>query len=431
MFMMQHVGHVLANSTRTVVTNLPFNWEGLEEVLNEQYSGRCPENGGVWHGEYLRKRIWPCHDKGMLRRFWLQRGFGWTLIDIEDHQYDQDLLPDWSVVWRYTAKTFDGKERAPLYKMRRDRVLELEAMGEVECKPINEIPPCQFEIDEAGDIFPKLSKSKLGPGFPHYLSHKRKIGAPIGDDTVMACQFAGQLDKELREQTNDWMFLVNWAARRKGIFHLPKKATWAKFPTLPQKGDQPMLTGFFAIDGKSWGRTYDTSAGVGIEGGFEADKGQKVGGISWMWIIVAFVALLFVIKFAGGGISSLSTWLLLGGRGKAQVVQSGPTNPVLSQVIHPVQEVVVEKKRGRDDDGEVEKQLKFTGVASYQGVLHVFFDDGSSGMSTDRRFGGVKRGMGNVIVGVTWEGKFVPALTGPGSTRELPRRSESGYFSVR
>lgn len=397
MFMMQAVGYDLARTNRTVVTNLPINLEGLMEVMNEQHSGTGPE-AGQWTIQSLQSRIYQISDVSEVRRYYQCRGFGWYLIAIDDDEYNQERRPDWSVVYRYREKVDDGRERVPLYKLTKKTVERLYSEGEVERKLISEIPPCAFKVDEAGDYFAKNSAKHLGACYPYYQRMKRKIGT-IGDDTVMACQYAKQIDLELREQANDWMFLVNWAARRKGIFHLPRKATWAKYPTVPQKGDSPMLTGFFAIDGKSWGRTYDTSAGVGIEGGFQADKGQKVGGISWMWIPVMFCVALYLVSQSPRGISGMFRYWFLERNHPTVAAVSPVPAPVVStpiSVVSPLTNSVVRHEK--------KDELELESLAFLEGVVFFYWGDGSVTRSKDKRFGGLLK-TGHKYDGVRWDGK--------------------------
>jgi len=362
-----------------------------------------------------------------VRRYYQNRGFGWMLVDISEEQYEQDLRPDWSVAYRYIEKVDEGKERVPLYKLKKPAVERLFDQGEVERCQFETLPPCAFKIDEAGDYFAKMSGKSLGPCYPYYQRMKRKIGI-IGDDTTMACQYAKQIDLELREQANDWMFLVNWAARRRGIFYLPAKATWAKFPTLPRPGDSPMLTGFFSIDGKSWGRTYDTSAGVGIEGGFAADKGQKVGGISWMWVFPAALLVIFLLKQLPDGLSGTMTWFLHRNRPKDDAAQSvasmGATNPAVQvNTNRPLalaalgSDLLGVKGAGvrGSSKSEPEEEVFLTGTDAIPGslgpkgqrILLFFFSDGSTGTSVDREFGGVQRGVLNCITRVKWDGVWI------------------------
>lgn len=407
MYMMQRLGFVLAHTERNIVTNLPLKWEGLMEVMNEEFPNT--NDGKPWTVQALKKRIWHCLDIPKFRRYWQHRGFGWTLIDIDEKQYEEDLRPDWSVAFRYNPRVEkDGRERIPLYRLRMPAILELERAGEVIRRSMEDLPPVEYLIDEAGDIFPKQSKAKLGPAFPYYQAHKRKIGSE-GDNTLMACQYPKQVDLELREQANDWVFLVNWAARRKWFFSLPKKATWSSYPTLPSKGDGPMLTGFFQIDGKTWGRTYDTSAGVGIGGGLKADVGQSVGGISWMWIFPAMLAVIVLLHYSPTGISGAMTWFLHRKRPAPEAVQIQTNQPpvaVAAIAAPPVQESPLKKLLPKIPTEEIEDYGELSGFMSDRkgNVLRIFWRNGMETTSGDPQFQGAIR-RGSQFVGVKWAGK--------------------------
>jgi len=402
MFMMQWIGRILKSTNRIIVTNLPLNWEGLADQMLEAYG---------WSGD-LKTRIYHTDDLLALKNFWLCFGFGWTAIDVEDDAYELGYRPDYSKVYRYkeAAVPEDGSlPRVPLYRLRLPGVLRLVEKGEVETMEAENVPSTEILIDEAGSVFPQMAKKKLGRAYTHALEHKRKI-RPDGLNVVCACQYANQLDSEIRNQANSWIYLANFAGRRKGIFYLPKKSVWQQFPTQPRDTDKPDLTGHFTISGGEWGRTYDTSAGVGLGGGMKADTGARPGGISWMWFpvfVAAFtvVAVLFM-KQVPGGVSGLYRYIMGRGKPAPVQVQHVATNAPAINEVELTQRVMASVKAAQARELSESGHNVKVAISSFAKVGNEFrfvFFDGSSGSSADRRFGGIKR-VGSRIAAVKWDG---------------------------
>lgn len=410
MFMMQWIGRILAKTDRTIVTNLPINWHGLAEEMKERYD---------WAGK-LEDRIYHTEQYLELKNFWLCFGFGWSAIDIEEDAYELGFRPDYSTVYRYVQKELRAGEpidRKPLYRMRAGQVRSLLEAGEVEAMDAAKIASTEILIDEAGSVFPQLSKRDNSKhwklAYTHALEHKRKI-RPDGLNVVCACQFANQLDSEIRNQANSWIYLANFAGRRRGIFYLPKRSVWQQYPTQPRDTDKPDLTGHFAISAESWGRTYDTSAGVGLGGGMSADTKAKVGGISWAWfpVIIGVIVLggILFMKAAPGGITATFRWLLGMAGGKTieakAAVGSVTTNAVHQSVgldaeIAKLRQEFEASKRKEDEKPD---RIAVSAVAVVNGVCRFYFFDGSQGSSGDRRFGGLILD-GKRVRAVRWEGR--------------------------
>lgn len=416
MFQMQWVGRILATTKRTVVTNLPIKWEGLAEQMNYEY----PRKSGSWTIDELRVRVYQTEDLLELQKFWLCFGHGWTAIDIEKEAYELGYRPDYSVVYRYKESVMPANGaivRRPLYRLLLPEVLRLVETGEVERRESVEIPSTEILIDEAGSVFPQRAKAGLGRAYTHALEHKRKI-RPEGLNVVMACQFPNQLDSEIRNQANSWTYLVNFASRRRGMFRLPKRSVWQQFPTQPREHDKPDITGHFKIDPGEWGRTYDTSAGVGLMGGTLADTKSSVGGISWLWffpiVAVVIVALVLVVKQLPGGLGSLSGWII-GRKKPAAAVATVQTNSVHVETNSPVlaelrrlseqlQLAAAARKEAEERERQKPDRIGVTSLAQIGKELKFSFVDGSRGSSNDRRFGGLLR-EGSQLRGLLWEGR--------------------------
>lgn len=281
MFQTMFIGRQIAETDHTIITNAPLRFGDLESVIDEEFGTEWRKRGS------LSERIYHTENYLEFRRFWLVKGWGWCVVDIEDEQYEVGYKPDYSVHFRWLPKVLteaDVKKRKPLFHLKLQEVLRLEEMGEVERRDADSVPEVDVVIDEARSYFPQLSKGKLGPGYLHFLDHKRKLRTSV----LMGCQFPKQVDSEIRSAANSWCLLQCFAKRRKGMFYLPKQSVWQLYagPGIPKETDTPDRKGHFSIDGKTWGRAYDTAAGVGLPGGHRADAGAKVGGISWMWFPV-------------------------------------------------------------------------------------------------------------------------------------------------
>jgi len=92
-----------------------------------------------------------------------------------------------------------------------------------------------------------------------------------------------------------------------------------------------MVTGIYRVDIAGLGTTYDTSAGVGIEGGLLADTKERVGGVHWGWFIGIIILALAGITQLPSVSNKLARWFL-GARSK---------EPALVQKTNSTSDVVV------------------------------------------------------------------------------------------
>lgn len=400
MFLSQAVGYSVTKTKRIVVGNLPIKFGSAETVLERKFG---------WIGD-LEKRVFFMDDILCLRKFWLHRGFGWVVPDIEKKEWDLGLTTDFTYAYRYQKKeaTEETPPRVCLCRLHRSEIFRLYQEGELDRELVSVLPAVQYVIDECGNVFPQLSKQLIGQAIVFYLSQKRKVGSE-GDDIICSAQCASMVDKTFRDLANDWLFLTNWGQRRKGIFRGPKRSSWGLYSPMPRsEHEKPMAQGQFAIEGdEGWGGFYDTSAGVGIQGGLQADKGGRPPGIHWAWAIVFIIAILIAVaqlpKVFRKGVG-----VVMGQVGTQRL--SSEFAPKSVMAVAQAKAPDESKPVGMSKESHTEKESVtytgryITGVHPFGGVLRIYWSDGDETTSADREFEGVER-MGRMIVAIKWAGK--------------------------
>lgn len=404
MFMSRAVGHSVAFTKRVVVGNLPIKFGSAEVVLEKKHG---------WVGD-LEKRISYQDDIACLRKFWLHRGFGWVVPDIDKKEWELGLTTDFTYAYRYKPVPAGEEQlsRQCLCRLHRTEVFRMFKDGELERELVSVLPAVQYVIDECGNVFPQLSKQLIGQAIVYYLSQKRKVGSE-GDDIICSAQCVTMVDKTFRDLANDWLFLTNWGQRRMGMFRGPKRSTWGLYSPLPRSPtDKPMCQGQFAIEGdEGWGGFYDTSAGVGIQGGLQADKGSRPRGLHWTWAIVGLVVIWAVAmqipkvfkKAIGATVNAVGVKNI-----SSEFAPKVMTNALLSEAVRQKDDKQENSQThttvDRDQEGKEDRWV--TGVApSLDGkVLHIFWSDGDETSSGDADFQGVER-VGRRVHVVKWGGK--------------------------
>lgn len=408
MFMSKATGFAIAMTERVVVGNLPVKWGSASVIMEKKYG---------WTGN-LESRFSEVDDVTCLRKFWLHRGFGWVVPDIEKKEWDLGLTTDFTYAYRYNPlpagegvlprECLCRQHRTQIYRMFQDGLLERELVAK--------LPAVQYCIDECGNVFPQLSKQLIGQSLVYYLSQKRKVGYQ-GDDIVTSAQCPTMVDKTFRDLSNDWLFLTNWGQRRMGLFRGPKKSTWQLFSPMPRsEHDKPMCSGFFSIEGdEGWGGFYDTAAGVGIQGGLQADKNARPKGLHWSWAFVG-LALLICLAWASPKVFRAGIAKVVGlrsqmtgendpkpgagapdpGGGLRQQLQNFMPGPVEAVPVPPEPEAEKQERPVRTITGVI--------PSSDRKVLQIYWTDGDSTSSADKEFGGIERRNG-LIHSVKWAGE--------------------------
>jgi len=357
---------LLAETNRVIVTNLPVVWPGLEKYMLETYP--------LFDGR-VRERVFVMEDIRLLSRFWLFRGFGWTVPDVTEADWARGKRLDFRYVYRWAETLVEVSDRVGVQDMTAKEIHGAWERGELERKLLSELPPVQYVIDEVQNVFPARKWQDVGPALLYYLTQQRKFG----DDIIAISQRPGLMDKQLRELSDDWLFLTNWGRKQKGWFRMPSRATWAKYDQLPGPGVKPMVSGNFAVDVAGVGQTYDTSAGVGIEGGLNADKGARPPGAHWAWIFLVVAVVIAGVMQLPGGLTAAAGWVL-GARTKPkgnepQAAQPPGTAGLMGFVPVPVREVKTEAT-SKKPEAEKEKPRRLSGVLVTRGLARAFFADG-------------------------------------------------------
>lgn len=237
----------LRNTTRTVVTNLPID----AGALNAWFQSRG-ENVD------LHRRL--------------------RIIDTEE-------LSTW---WRHRGRPADNDPGLAPWV---DLPPQLGPRGETDfaANP----GPCFYVLDEIHTHFGSRQWMQTGPAALWYLSQHRKLG----DDVFLISQAPGQVDKQLRSLTQEWIHCKNLRKLKwGGVFRPPQRLLIRSFESEPSKqGGEPLLDmNIIRIPAPGLADCYATASGNGIAGAHNADKFEKTKkGLPW-WVLLAVPVVLVV-----------------------------------------------------------------------------------------------------------------------------------------
>lgn len=305
---------VLIHTNRVIVTNLPLHMGELVDFIRQRYPR-------FYDHSNIKDRVTLITEAKILKRFWLTLGNDWWIPDVSKRDWELGQRLDYRTAYRWVHTGSDVKHRQPIADL---SLVEIQSYlkqdpPEIEACLISELPPVQFIIDEIQNIFAARSFMQTSPGALFFLSQQRHLGA----DVIAISQNIDLVDKEFRDLADDFLFMVNWGRKQKSWFRLPKIMTWAKYDMKPGPGIKPMLSGTMRVDIDGLGQLYDTSAGVGIEGGLNADTKEKPPGIHWGWFILLLVIIGYWLVKTPGCIHSGIT-KFLGMAPKSNILQSSP-----------------------------------------------------------------------------------------------------------
>jgi hypothetical protein len=177
--------------------------------------------------------------------------------------------------------------------------------------------PVLILTDEAWQFFPSGgNRWTRSPILPFYARQQRKLG----DEWFIATQHVGDLDAVIIRIAQHHIVCRNHGMERLGVFKQPGVVRTVTFLTRPDRaGAVRSHEAWHRIDVKGIGQTYDTTAGVGVSGGFGGDAGAKRRGMPFFLLPIAIVLLVLgliavplVLSRSGRGFLSRS---LSGGRG--------------------------------------------------------------------------------------------------------------------
>ncbi len=261
---------------------------------------------------------------------WLQRE-GYS-VDLHSRLkiIDTDELPQW---WRFRGRGADGEwvelphaieyaknETPPKGAPQRDSTDFRTSPG-----------PVFYVLDEIHTCFNARSWMNTGLAAIWYLSQHRKLG----DDVIMISQTPGQVDKQLRSMSQDWVQLTNLCKMKMGyLFTLPQRILWRAYSNQPTAGEPILATGILKIDSPGWADCYNTAQGNSICGQSNADIGQRAKGIPWY---VAGI-LPFILAFLIWELPGSLTWGIrkVTGAPMAQLPASKLATPIPPPLPPPV-----------------------------------------------------------------------------------------------
>lgn len=384
---------VVAQSDRILVTNLPLRLGECKAYMAEHWPAFSDD---------LHDRIEIIEDVKLLKRFWLYRGNGWTIPDIPKEDWNKGGRLDYRQAYRYLPTTEDVSRRVAITELTKQEINELLRQGQIEAKAIADLRPVQYTIDEIQNIFPARAFSQTSHGCLFWLSQQRKLR----DDFIWMSQNTDLVDKEFRDLTDDWLYITNWGRKRKSFFRLPKVMTWAKYDQRPGPGINPMVQGSFRLDIAGIGQCYDTSAGVGIEGGLTADTKEGIGGIHWSWVLLIVAVLLYGVfqtpKLLTHGIQHLFKKRPTPTLTTATATTPATTSNLPPPSVQPRSVPTPPAPIGNVKDSGATPAL--TGITLWRGTLTAWLDDGTAVKATNRRrFEAILRD-GTQIIGARIDG---------------------------
>lgn len=230
----------LRNTRRHIVTNLALIMDALQVYLIEQ---------GIDVNVYERITLL---SPEQTREFYLYRGGG--------------------VVLERTGKEFEPLDVTPLEK-------EPWAAG-----------TCYF-IDECHVYFPSHNWQKIAEEVLWYVSQHGKLG----DDIWCISQAIGNVAKGFRDLAQEFRYVRNHRKEKFGRFKGGNGFSERVFLSMLKETDTdrpPVEEYKYDLDVAGIASCYDTSAGVGVGAGRNADKGRDAKGIPIWTIWVAFAVVM-------------------------------------------------------------------------------------------------------------------------------------------
>jgi len=238
----------LVHGTRLVVTNMPVNWQNLNEYLQREFPDKSIN---------LHSRLRVLDDETETSQFWLYRWPGQNVAPIAPEQWAKGER------YRFDKPVIDVGEKD---------------LG------------CMFVIDELHLFFNSREWMNTGKGCLFYLSQHRKLG----DDVVCVTQSIGNVDKQFRSVAQDFTYVRNLRKEKRGLFRLPSLFMRSTFlePQTGAAGQEPVETRTFRLDPTGLATCYDTARGVSVIGRNGADTGERQRGFPWWVALVGFLLLM-------------------------------------------------------------------------------------------------------------------------------------------
>jgi hypothetical protein len=339
LFAFRRVIDELTQGTRPVITNLPI----LPDRLNEWLQGQ-----GYTVDLHRRLRL---IDTEQLVHWWRYRG---RAADVDGCPGEWVTLPE---------PVPGGKDAGPTIAGRQSNSTDFSTSP----------GPVVYVLDEIHTAFNARAWMNTGLAAIWYLSQHRKVG----DTVYMISQTPGQVDKQLRSMSQEWIHLTNLSKLKTLLlFTLPQRILWRSYAAQPAAGEPVLATGILRIESPGWADCYNTAAGNSIVGTGNADAKERQKGLPW-WLLVLVPFLLFAALFK---VDDATAYLLGGFMGKAEAApstaqrQTVVTNapPAPPQAFAPIET----QSPAPIPPPMPAPERRVTGWARVGGRLQVFLSDG-------------------------------------------------------
>jgi|SRR5579884_667601 len=358
LFGMKALVNELRTTDRYVVTNLAVKLGELASYLHKLYGQSFD----------LNQRL-TILDEEEVRKFWLYRGNGLVLPDVEQNDFSSANAAN---IWKQpSAEWIDGFCKRG---------------GRGVC----------YILDELHLFFNAREWAKTGKAAIYYLSQHRKAG----DDVIWITQHIENVDKQFRSLTQDFTYVRNFS-KEKFASHF-RSLPWFGYKVFQSPVTSltvnavPSETGRFLLDAKGLAACYDTAKGVGFAGAVAADTKAPKKGLPFFMVIPAGIAVCIVAWFViYGGLRGIMAYVkhtpqrVMGGSVHTNTVSTAGTLPhfvppgVLPQTnVIPREKSVKPAEPSRDSDDEI----VMSGYAYVNKVWHVVLSDGRTLLSTDPEF---------------------------------------------
>lgn len=203
-------------------------------------------------------------------------------IKVIEEDDEQQLM----FLWRRHPET---NEWFQLKKIEKSGVcvgFSAEEVKDIKCRPVLVIN------DEAWKHFPvkafgRESSVSVQPVVEFYGRQQRKLS----DEWWLVTQHHDDLHHVFARIAQDHTVVRNHGMERLGIFRQPQVFRTQQYTQQPKGAARPRCETMFRLDRKGLAQCYDTSAGVGISGGFAADRKRKDRGVNIIWLGVAILLL--------------------------------------------------------------------------------------------------------------------------------------------
>jgi hypothetical protein len=262
LLIIKRIADELLDGFRDVVTNVPVR------VLPWVNGQGQPQIG---LRAYIAEEM-----KGVLSEAELDGILGRLLV-IEDIDKGADLF-----LWRRDGNTGEWFKLPATHPDEKGRPSRFDA----EQIKLRNCAPVLVATDEAWQFYPNNGGWSRSPILPFYARQQRKLR----DEWYIITQHPTDVDSVVWNIAQDFQVCRNHGMERMGIFRQPEIFRVLTYVTNPAKGNAIVShESIHRLDRKRLAQCYDTTAGVGISGGFKGDANQQRKGIHVGWAVAGVV----------------------------------------------------------------------------------------------------------------------------------------------